>query len=395
VKVLVTCFTYAPRKDGVQFVCQYLCEGLAARGHEVTVLTHQHEGLAESEAINGVRVNRWPIYTRHMRHYGPRDEYVSWVLGHQGDFDAMVNVCTQSPMTDWLLPHLGEIRIPKLLHIHSIWDFEVHPWDRASAGALARKLAANARWGAYYRGNADAFRHYDRIFQLYEQDYSVADFRKWYGIESEILENAAEDAFHEGAPVSDAERRRSITCVANFNRQKNQVALVEAFLRADIPEGWTLDLVGSRETPELKNMREAEARIRSEQGLPHDGAHGGRPIVYHVGITREETVQLVKTASAYAMSSMWEAFPVSLVEAMSAGVPWVSTDVGIARYLPGGVVVHGADEMEAALARMCRDADGRARLGRQGYDYAAAHFRIDDKVTQVEDALFELTGGAR
>jgi glycosyltransferase involved in cell wall biosynthesis len=395
VRILVTCFTYAPRKDGVQFVCEYLCEGLALRGHEVTVLTHQHEGLADSEDINGVHVRRWPIYTRHMKHCGPREQYVSWVVGHQCNFDAMVNVCTQSPMTDWLLPHLDEIKIPKLLHIHSIWDFEIHPWDRASAGAFVRKLAANARWRSYYRVQADAFRAYDRIFQLYEQDYSVEDFYKWYGIKSEILENAAEDAFHEGAPVPDAERRRSITCVANFNRQKNQVALMEAFLRADLPDGWTLDLVGSRETPELKNIQEAEVRIRNEQDLPHDGSRGGRPILYHVGITREETVRLVKTASVYAMSSIWEAFPVSLVEAMSAGVPWISTDVGIARYLPGGVVVHGCDEMRTALARMCSDADERTRLGREGFDYAAEHFRIDDKVTQVEDALLELTGGSR
>lgn len=394
-RILVTCFTYAPRKDGVQFVCQYLCEGLVSRGHDVTVLTQMRDGLQEQEIINGVRVIRWPIYTRHMKHYGPRDEYVSWVIGHQGDFDAMVNVCTQSAMTDWLLPHLSEICIPKFLHIHSIWDFEIHSWDRSSAGSLARKLAANARWHAYYRANAAAFRSYDRVFQLYEQDYSVADFREWYGIESEILENAAEDAFHEGAPVPDEERRKSITCVANFNRQKNQIALVKAFLRADIPDGWTLDLVGSRETPELKNMREAEARIRSEQGLPHDAAHGGRPIVYHVGISREETVQLVKTASAYAMSSMWEAFPVSLVEAMSAGVPWVSTDVGIARYLPGGIVVKDARGLGDALERLCSDAVERDRLGREGYDYAAAHFRIVDKVSQVEDTLLEVTGRSR
>lgn len=394
-RVLVTCFTYAPRKDGVQFVCQYLCEGLVSRGHEVTVLTQMRDGLPEQEVINGVRVMRWPIYTRHMRHYGPRDEYVSWVIGHQDDFDAMVNVCTQSAMTDWLLPHLSKIRIPKFLHIHSIWDFEIHSWDRASAGSLARKLAANMRWRAYYRANAGAFRSYDRVFQLYEQDYSVADFRKWYGIESEILENAAEDAFHEGVPVPDAERRKSVTCVANFNRQKNQIALVEAFLRADIPDGWTLDLVGSRETPELQRMREAEARIRSEQGLPHDAAHGGRPIVYHVGITREETVRLVKTASAYAMSSMREAFPVSLVEAMSAGVPWASTDVGIARYLPGGIVVEDAPELGGALERLCSSAEDRVRLGRAGYDYAAAHFRIADKVTQVERAILEATGGSR
>lgn len=394
-RVLVTCFTYAPLRDGVQFVCQYLCEGLVQRGHDVTVITHQHEGLSERENVNGVYVERWPIYTRHLRHYGPREDYLRRVIGRQSEYDVLVNVCTQSPMTDWLLPHLGEIHKPKVLHVHSIWDFEVHPWDKASAGALARKLAANVRWSRYYQVNANAFCQYDRVFQLYKQDYSVVDFEKWYGIESEILENAAEDAFHEGAPVSEGERRRSIVCVANFNKQKNQIALVEAFLKSDVPDGWTLDLVGSRETQELEKMWEVESRLRADEGLPNDGTRCCRPIAYHIGIPRNETVELVKTASVYAMSSIWEAFPVSLVEAMSAGVPWVSTDVGIARYLPGGVVVKGADGLEGALTRLCADETERKRLGRAGFDYAADHFRIEDKVAQMENVLLELAGSTK
>lgn len=390
-RLLVTCFTYAPRRNGVQFVTQYLCEGLVRRGHAVTVLTQQHKGLPEWEVINGVNIERWPAKTVHMHHIGARREYVKRVVECQNEFDAMLNVCTQSALTDWLLPHLGEIRIPKLLQIHSIWDFEIHSWDRASAPAFVRKLLSNVRWGLYYRSNGAAFRCYDRVLQLYEQDYSVEDFRRWYGIESVILENAAEDAFHEGAPVPDTERSRSIVCVANFTRQKNQGALVEAFLRANMPIGWRLDLVGSQETPELEQVKMVEESARKELDLgPWE-----RSIVYHVGVSRQETIKLVKTASLYAMSSMREAFPVSLVEAMSAGVPWVSTDVGIARHLPGGIVVGDADGMAKELGRLANDAELRARLGGEGFAYAAAHFRIDDKVTQLEQMLLEAIGEAK
>lgn len=394
-KILVTCFTYLPQRDGVQFVCEYLCEGLVSRGHEVTVLTYHHEGLPDHEDINGVHVERWPIFTEHMRHHGPKKEFVRRVVGQQDEYDALINVCTQTATTDWLLPHLEKISKPKLLHIHSIWDFEVHSWDRASFGALAHKLAANMRWGFFYRTNGANFRQYDRVFQLYEQDYSVADFLDWYGIRSEILENAAEDAFHIGAPVPESARSKSIVCVANFNKQKNQIALIKAFLDADIPDDWSLELVGSRKTEEFVKMREAEARLRAEKGLPHDAAHCCRPINYHVGVTREETVELVRKASAYAMSSMREAFPVSLIEAMSAGVPWVSTDVGIARYLPGGVVVRDAAGIAPVLSRLCVDGAERSRLGREGFEYAAEHFRIEDKVAQVERALIELTEESR
>lgn len=390
-RLLVTCFTYAPRRNGVQFVTQYLCEGLVRRGHAVTVLTQQHKGLPEWEVINGVNIERWPAKTVHMHHIGARREYVKRVVECQNEFDVMLNVCTQSALTDWLLPHLGEIRIPKLLQIHSIWDFEIHSWDRASAPAFIRKLLSNVRWGLYYRFNGAAFRCYDRVLQLYEQDYSVEDFRRWYGIESVILENAAEDAFHEGAPVPDTERSRSIVCVANFTRQKNQRALVEAFLRANMPIGWRLDLVGSQETPELEQVKRAEESTRKELDLgPWE-----RSIVYHVGVSRQETIKLVKTASLYAMSSMREAFPVSLVEAMSAGVPWVSTNVGIARHLPGGIVVGDADGMAKELGRLANDAELRARLGEEGFAYAAAHFRIDDKVKQFEQVLLEAIGEAK
>lgn len=390
-RVLVTCFTYAPGKNGVQFVAQYLCEGLVARGHSVTVLTNATEGAAEAESINGVEIERWPIRTRYMHHIGPKRRYVRSVVERQDKFDVMVNVCPQSAVTDWLLPHLGKIGIPKVLHVHSIWDFEVHPWDRRSPQAFVRKLMANMRWGIYYRVHGKDFRLYDRVLQLYEQDYSVEDFRCWYGIESEILENAAEDAFHEGAPIPMGERDHTIVCVANFNRQKNQVALVEAFLRADVPGGWRLVLVGSRETPELDAIRRRIAFLRAELGI----LPGERNIEIRIGVPREETVRLVKTASIYAMSSLWEAFPVSLVEAMSAGVPWVSTGVGIARWLPGGIVADGVAAQAKALSRLASNFSERERLGAEGFVYAEAHFRIDEKVSQLERVLKEVAGGTR
>ena len=41
-KIVFTTHTYWPRKDGVQYVTQYLAEGLAKDGHEVIVFTPQN-----------------------------------------------------------------------------------------------------------------------------------------------------------------------------------------------------------------------------------------------------------------------------------------------------------------------------------------------------------------
>ncbi len=384
-RILVTSFTYAPQRDGVQFVTQYLCEGLASKGHDVTVITQQHEGLLQHEIINGVKIERWPVYTHHMRHRGPRQQYVRRVLDGQGSFDVMINVGTETALTDWLLPYLSEIQIPKVLHIHSIWDFQIYGWDFDSFSSLAKKVAGNIRWGIYYLTKARAFKQYDRVLQLYPQDYSVKDFQRWYHIHCSILENAAEDAFHAGGPVPVSKRRHAVIYVANFNRLKNQDGVVKAFLQSDIDYDWELDLVGSSPTDEMRLTKQIESETRNALGL----LPTQRPVRYFIGVNRDDIIRLVRTASVYVSGSKREAFSISLIEAMSAGIPWISTDVGITRYLPGGIVVSDAKSIGDVLPGLVHDTNRQSELAEKGYQYALQNFRIQDKVTELEKLLVQ------
>jgi glycosyltransferase involved in cell wall biosynthesis/ubiquinone/menaquinone biosynthesis C-methylase UbiE len=60
-KILVTLTFYHPHWTGLTAYAKRISEGLAARGHTVTVLTSQHSAeLAREELINGVRVVRLP-----------------------------------------------------------------------------------------------------------------------------------------------------------------------------------------------------------------------------------------------------------------------------------------------------------------------------------------------
>ena len=67
---------YAPVIGGVEVVCQYISEALAARGHEVHVFTanRSHKGsprltLPADEMKNGVHVHRFRSYVN-VGHYG-------------------------------------------------------------------------------------------------------------------------------------------------------------------------------------------------------------------------------------------------------------------------------------------------------------------------------------
>jgi Glycosyltransferase len=67
-KILVTLTFYHPHWTGLTAYAIRLAEGMAARGHSVTVLTSQHKpDLAREEVINGVRVVRLPFIARVSR----------------------------------------------------------------------------------------------------------------------------------------------------------------------------------------------------------------------------------------------------------------------------------------------------------------------------------------
>ncbi len=67
-KLLVTLTYYHPHWTGLTAYAKRLAEGVAARGHTVTVLTSRHSpDLATDELVNGVRVVRLPVLARLSR----------------------------------------------------------------------------------------------------------------------------------------------------------------------------------------------------------------------------------------------------------------------------------------------------------------------------------------
>jgi glycosyltransferase involved in cell wall biosynthesis len=98
----------------------------------------------------------------------------------------------------------------------------------------------------------------------------------------------------------------------------------------------------------------------------------------------------------FVLPSAWEALPLSLLEAMSCGLPILATEVGgtpevVKDGVNGRVVPHGDDlELAIGLLGLMSDPQIRARLGEAGRRAYEASFRVERMLDDTEALYREL-----
>ena len=162
-----------------------------------------------------------------------------------------------------------------------------------------------------------------------------------------------------------------IGLVARVDAQKNHRGFFEA-VRAFFEQGGVAEfiLVGRDATPdhwELPGWRDAT----------------GRPERIVLAGPRGDVPRLMAALDAATSSSLGEAFPMVLIEAMSCGVPCVATDVGDSALIVGdsGIVVPPDDAaaLAAAWSRLLGMAPAeRADLGRRARERVLDNYDIGE-----------------
>lgn len=375
-KIVFTTHTYYPEKNGVQVVTEYLAEGLAKKGHEVHIITEMLSGVKKEDIHNEVNINRVVAKVVHTFNIGEKKEFQELLLEKCKNADALINVCTQTALTDWSFPVLNKISCKKVLYLHGIIDLKINKNDFTSISTLSHKIWNCLRYKLYYMRAGKYFKMYDFVTQLHTSDIGYRFFEKKYGIKSVVIENAAENTFFNHASQI---CKDYILSVANFCPRKNQEMLLQAFYRSNLPESAKLILIGSTKNSYYSKL------INLKQQL--DCQYGTRNVELLTGVPRSDIYKYTKEAKIYLLGSRWEMFPISIIEAMASGIPFISTDVGCVKYLPGGVVVDKIDEMSYWLELLWNNEKVRRNLGTVGYNYARKYFTIENKVEQLEQLI--------
>jgi glycosyltransferase involved in cell wall biosynthesis len=168
--------------------------------------------------------------------------------------------------------------------------------------------------------------------------------------------------------------------VARFEEQKDHCTLLRALGRL-APREWTLELIG--DGPLMEDAAELARGVGIADRVQFLGA-------------RHDVAQRLAEAQLFVLVSHWEGFPRSILEAMRAGLPVVTTRTGGApesvEHGTTGAVVRAREvgELAAALEPLIASAALRRRMGdagRRRYEAAFTFQRMLARTVSVYDQV--------
>jgi glycosyltransferase involved in cell wall biosynthesis len=246
------------------------------------------------------------------------------------------------------------------------------------AGALARvpvRIVSVHGWSFSVPGIPRAAVWADRLVRpLATATICVSEYDREVGIAAGMCAREHTVVIHNGIDartfdVSD-HGRRNVPVVASVGRlapQKDPETLIRALAMLD-PNSYSAVVAGSG--PNADSVAAQIERLGLTDSVELLG-------------TRDDVAQILGSADVFVLSSIYECLPISVLEAMAAGLPVVATDVGGVPELvvdgETGFIV-GSRDPEAlanALAKLLADRDLRRRFGHAGRARVEAHFGID------------------
>lgn len=358
--------TRADPIGGVQVHVRELAAALRARGHESTVIISGRGPFLAQLRERGIQT----VVVRHL----------SVPINPLRDFRALREIGAV----------LKELQ-PDLVGVHSA---KAAILGRLAARSLGIPVILTAHGWTFTPGipplQATVYRRIERFMGRFtDKIMAVSEFDRRLGLAAGIVPESRLVTVYNGIPDVPTELRADpsrtpvrLVMVARLAPQKDHVTLLRAL--ADLQNyRWELDLVG--EGPLLEQTKNLAQRL----GL------SGR--VHFLG-QRTDVEQLLANSQVALLITNWEGFPISILEAMRAGLPVVASAVaGVGESVhddqTGYLVPRGdVDVLRDRIARLLGDAQLRARLGANGRRVYERQFTLDAMVNSTLAVYHEVVG---
>jgi glycosyltransferase involved in cell wall biosynthesis len=351
-KILMVCYEYPPVGGGGGRVVAGLAQELVRQGQRVDVVTMTWRSRQPQETDQGVRVHRVPCLRRHV------------------DRTNILEVLTYIPPAALAVRRLLSIGAPDVVNSHFIFPDGLVVLLAGRGHPPPLVLTAH---GSDVPGhNPDRLTLLHRLLRpLWQRvtrkaacvvcpspTLSALVRRQASALPTSIIPNGVDPAGFQGG----RQRQARVLVVSRATRRKGIQHVIRAFVALE--SDFELHIVG--DGPHLPTLRAMAAsslgRVRFWGWLDH-----GDPRLR----------KLYQTAAIFCLASEVENFPVSLLEAMAAGLAVITTaDTGCADVVGDAALLVPAGDIAAlreALARLMADPALCQALGR------AAERRLNDR----------------
>lgn len=334
------------KRGGIERAAHTLADGLARRGHEVVVFSHDPK---PSDAAYDVRALPWKSFVNTWAGRRLTMGYLGNILGLMltyREFDVVV------AHGDSLLLPLSGKPVLRVMHGSALGEAR----SATSVGRCILQL------GVYGQELLTAFLSRGVV----AVSHNTTRDNPFVG---RVVPHGVDDSFFTPWP-DEKSAEPSVLFVGAMDGRKRGQFLLDGFLttiRAAHPDA-TLTIVGN-------------------SGPAHPGVR------YVTGISDTELASLYRRAWVYASPSIYEGFGLPYLEAMACGTPVVASEnPGSVDVLAGGCGLMPADEdFASAIASLLGDEEARVRLSRAGL-MRAQDFSLARMLDGYEKVLFELTG---
>lgn len=383
-KILFIGDTYLPVNCGMTSVIKYLAEGLHSRGHNVSVISNSAgRNLPESEIINGVFVYRFDLSRNRLNQVkGETEELRNFVI--QCNADVTIFQALGSIPFDALVPVMRRIPGKKILHSHGNTFATLRPFClsnslRYSLSSFKAKILLG--WQNYFV-YPDVIRRMDHVIVLSKlcSDYELMSR---YARNLSVIGNAVDKMFFDDnveVYALPTKHKKYILSIASYYELKNQKLMIDSYGKLKV-KGYSLVLIGQSRNNYFDAVRQKADELQAE--------NPDKDVVMLTGVDRKYFPYILHNASLYLVASRKEEFSISLAEAMSCGLPFVSTDVGNARELPGGMIANNDVDLVIDMEKVLSDEPFRNNKSTEVKEYAMANFRQEDAVQKLDDLIIK------
>jgi len=347
-KICMVISTPFPPKEGIGYYTYNLSRKLIEKGHEVVVITRGSWNKIQRQVYNGIEIIRVPfipVYPFYLYVHGTFVNKLFKSLESQID---IVHVHTP-------LPPVIKTSLPIITTIHTPMLADNRYIQVSSIFSLFSKISARF---ISYPLELKLIKTSDMITTVSE---SIAQEMKEYRLDPgnlTVMFNGVDEKFFYPKQKKSEDTDKYILYVGRIDREKGLFDLVECG-RYVCNEMNNVSFVLAGNGRDLSNLKQKIKKAGLQKKFKFLGQ-----------VDKNQLVKLYQNASIFVLPSYHEGLPGVVLEAMSCGLPVITTDVRGNRDLisngKNGIVVspRAPKKLAAAIVCLLNDDDMQLNLGK-------------------------------